>query len=404
MSDSNEINVTNITATKMFNTVNEMKGCLELSAGMLCRTLGYNEKCDGGGALYVIEFAENIVANEMDIIAIGNNSNPLLIARYVDEGKPINVLQFGAKNYYRLYKPDTTGNYPTETDGKREDSTAIQRAIDYTVEKLYQQSNGAFTENTNVVVIPGGNYIIRKQIKIPPYISIRLEGNVQFSSFVQATPDEIVLYRYDAESKTMIPLEIIEENNEQKRKYNFAKLDEVFAKTSELNHRDFRNVYDDEYYVYKMGVIKVCYGVKEVVNPDNSDDVKLCIDSPYFLNKFNYSGDENPVAVFNGSRIRFDIDPSAQTDIFCGDGTLSILNKVNNGGKPFCYQCGIEIGSSEEYAGIIKEKFIEGNKTIVPKNGTIETAGQFFTYANLKFSKIKISSFNMTGPSLQIRL
>ncbi len=119
-----------------FDNVNAMQQCSSLSNGVICETLGYHEKGDGGGARYTIESKGDAVANKMDIVAIGDTENYTLVARFMNEGKPVNVLQFGAVNDYDY--SDNIEDFKTNRNASKE----IQRAIDYTEELLYM-SNGS---------------------------------------------------------------------------------------------------------------------------------------------------------------------------------------------------------------------------------------------------------------------
>ena len=203
----------NSNSIRTFNTVSEMQNCTDLTEGTVCETLGFYTKHDGGGAKYTIitlstsastsNEEEKNIPNGCDIIAIGTNATPTLAAKFLYENKPINVLQFGAKNSYKYSKNE---NLPD-----RNDSTAIQRAIDYTDEYLsnFDKNNIICYYNVNTIIVPGGNYFICDQIKMPPYIRMQLDGDVQFISYVTANED---LYRYDAGNKTFVLIEDIYED------------------------------------------------------------------------------------------------------------------------------------------------------------------------------------------------
>ena len=108
-----------------FDTVADMKSSTNLINGSYARTLGFHNLNDGGGAIYKI--SDTGVANEMDIIAIGDSLFATLI-------KPT------------IVTPEIYGAY---SDGETNDVTYIQRAID---------------ENKNVTM--NGNYLISSSIYI----------------------------------------------------------------------------------------------------------------------------------------------------------------------------------------------------------------------------------------------
>lgn len=370
----------NSNSIRTFNTVSEMQNCTDLTEGTVCETLGFYTKHDGGGAKYTIitlstsasasNEEEKNTPNGCDIIAIGTDTIPTLAAKFLYENKPINVLQFGAKNSYK----SLTNNSPPI----RNDSIAIQRAIDYINTSLKEgEDPDYYNNNVNTIIVPGGNYFICDQIKMPPYIRMQLDGDVQFLSFMTADED---LYRYDSDNKAFVLIEDIYEDGVLINSYadQIYNAKEVFARTDRFKHtvdgetvyRDRRNLYDEEYYVYKKGAIKICY---------NLDKSGIYIDSPY--------------ANENGP-FRYMIAPQVESEIFCGNGTLTIHNKMCNGDKKTCYLCGIEVGSAEEYIGLeIKNK---GGKEIeIIGEDKILTKSKRFGYSYLRFSNIKIYNFHI---------
>ena len=367
--------------TKTFNSLQEMKNSTELSIGMVCETLGYYVKGDGGGARYTVEAKGDETANDMDIIAIGGN-NGSLIARYLYEGKPVNVLQFGAINTYTTERPGTDP-YEVDENGvspdTRDDQPAIQRAIDYTHDRLTTHENAkiyvvenkekkiqdvdCYKNAINTVIIPEGNYVIKKQIKMPPYMQFYLTGDVQFFSVIKDFGDTSVysLKNKDGETgNSDLEFEPINSFGDvPSKKEIFAKNDFYDgAKKLKLSTST-----KEEYNVYKHGTIKICYKLK----PDGTPD------TPYITE--------------NGER--YAVGTVMNKDIFCGNGTLTIKNNAEiaekNGeettySNPY-YTCAIEIGSTEE------------NIRYYAEGSTVK--GKQYNYENLRFKNLKIRGFHI---------
>ena len=368
-----------MSSIKIFNTVEEMRSATELAVGDICETLGYYATGDGGGAKYTVTAGEASECNDMSIISLvskGEN-NGTLVARFMDEGKPVNVLQFGARNYY-----SSLSNNIVPVD--RNDSTHIQFAIDYTDGRIDDVVGNKYYNAINTVIIPAGNYVICDQIKLPPYMQIQLDGDVCFYSFVTAD-DNVTLYKYNPEGV-----------DETGNKTYFSKLtsddnvylmDEVFIKNERPSYEeqateaeDYRIKYDNEYFVYKKGILKICY----------SFDENGFVRNPYTI--------KHP----NGNSVkRFNIPPYVNTEVFCGNGSLSIHNKMNVNVKRTegkeqdvihapCYICGIEVGSFEEFSSVAKYDLNSKGKTFYRGSSPIKTSPESFEYSNLCFSNLKI--------------
>lgn len=385
------------TNIKTFNKVIDMIADTTLTAGNICETLGYHEAGDGGGARYTVVVPEDgEVANGGSVITLAatgaNNEN--LVARFMDEGKPVNVLQFGAKNTYKYFNDRNI--LP------RNDSTAIQAAIDYTNEKLFANVGSYNTENVMRIVIPGGHYFIQDQIWMPPYMQMQLDGNVLFDSFVDARNEE--LYRYDAETNEFIKIEDIKDDNGEIVRTADSQIfeeKEVFARTNDFCGKDRHSTYDDEYYVFKKGTLKICHdfenksldikdGNGNVVGTVNYNSIR----SPFIRSEIDYNSDGEAVGIAFHKHRTVE-GASTEREVFCGTGKLTIMNKTyvnksKNEKKRPCYQCGIEIGSTEEYAGM--KKYDTETFPNISTN-SLATPYKHFGYNNLRFSNLVINNF-----------
>ena len=115
-----------------YNTVAKMKEATNLIEGSFCKTYGFYEQNDGGGAFYKIRSITNQdVINNLDLIAL---QNATLVAELVNS-QIVNVKQYGAK-----------GN------NVNDDIDSIQLAV---------SKNGGKT-----IFLPSGIYLISKPIDI----------------------------------------------------------------------------------------------------------------------------------------------------------------------------------------------------------------------------------------------
>ena len=126
-----------------FDTVADMKNATNFVAGSYAQTLGFYAVNDGGGAMYII--SDTGTANEMDVIAVGDLYATLVT---LDD---VNVKKFGAHG-----------------DGSTDDTTFIQRAIDY-----------MSARNGGIVTIPEstGAYIFT-EIVVKEGITLKCTGGV----------------------------------------------------------------------------------------------------------------------------------------------------------------------------------------------------------------------------------
>lgn len=98
----------NLNFNAHFENVEKMKKCILLSAGSVCKTLGYYEANDGGGATYLIrEKTSNDIEDGGSIHFVGDS----LVAELIIN-KSVNIKQFGAK-----------------ADGTTDNTTLIQTAL-----------------------------------------------------------------------------------------------------------------------------------------------------------------------------------------------------------------------------------------------------------------------------------
>ncbi len=108
-----------------FNTLNDLKNATNIVDGSICKTLGFHEYNDKGGAYYKIRnITTDDTIDEMTIIKIENSD--ILIAELIPENE-MTVKQFGAYG-----------------DGIHDDIIAIQRAITYNTFGTVYFGNGTY--------------------------------------------------------------------------------------------------------------------------------------------------------------------------------------------------------------------------------------------------------------------
>lgn len=125
--------------TLYFNNIDELKNDLSrgLKDGDICQTLGYYEPGDGGGALYQIKYDPAAVEDNM-LIHYLSYSDTLRAEIILDN--TINVNQFGAKG-----------------DGKHDDSSAIQCALNNAWKKTIEFTHGKkYLTKTQLNIINDG--------------------------------------------------------------------------------------------------------------------------------------------------------------------------------------------------------------------------------------------------------
>ena len=119
---------------KTFNTISDLKSCVNISNGEFVKTYGFYSINDGGSALYKIRLkTENDNIDEATIIELTDEN---IIAELIINNS-LNVKQFGAKG-----------------DGTTDDTEAIQKAIDLL--RVYPRADKDYSE----LYFPNGEYII----------------------------------------------------------------------------------------------------------------------------------------------------------------------------------------------------------------------------------------------------
>lgn len=132
-----------------YNSVAEMKTSETALAGRPCVTLGYYEPNDSGGSVYVIRAKTEDDVDDGGSIIVLDNGN---VAELMTESE-VNVKQFGAKG-----------------DGVTDDTTIIQKVIDYTDQSTKH----------SIVYLPTGNYRITAPVYLRQDMIMCGDGNVQW--------------------------------------------------------------------------------------------------------------------------------------------------------------------------------------------------------------------------------
>ena len=137
-SDIGEVNTRahniEIEYVKAYETVAAMKSDTAVYAGMIVKTNGFYEPGDGGASFYAL--SETGTSNEMDVIAIKNSLNAILIVPNAE----IAPEQVGAKGT----------NVQTN-----DDTEYIQKAIDIASQKMISVKIAGYYYISDTIVIPG---------------------------------------------------------------------------------------------------------------------------------------------------------------------------------------------------------------------------------------------------------
>ena len=131
--------------SRVFDTVADMTSAPLLFDGMTCRTLGFYEVGDGGGAEYRV-ISSDIAANGMDVIACHGGLKAQLIKK---DFRRTNVKEIGAHG-----------------DGTTDDTAVIKYSCN--------------TANTTVF-LPSGNYKVTEPINVAD--GVKLQGQTLYSEF-----------------------------------------------------------------------------------------------------------------------------------------------------------------------------------------------------------------------------
>ena len=165
----------NANALWCFDNVQSMKSATNLINGSYAKTLGFNEKNDGGSALYKIRtITNNDVVDNIQILALNDNT---LIAELIITTE-INAKQFGAKG-----------------DGVHNDTTNLQTMLNIADNSTtYQLLIG-----TPNFIIPTGKYLINEPLEISGRCNIDGQGsvlltNTAIESFIEFETETTIGY------------------------------------------------------------------------------------------------------------------------------------------------------------------------------------------------------------------
>lgn len=157
-----------------FDTVADMKSASNLVDGSTCKTLGFYEINDGGGAFYKIKTVDNQDdVDEMFTIALNNTS---LVAELIFD-RILNIDCLGAKDY--------------NVDNDFDNTEIIQKAID----KFTDNS-----ENGGTILFSPKVYKVNSTITVKPYMKLKGEslstiGNTKGSVIYATIPKDTNLFK-----------------------------------------------------------------------------------------------------------------------------------------------------------------------------------------------------------------
>ena len=157
-----------------FDTVSDMKSASNLVDGSTCKTLGFYEINDGGGAFYKIKTVDN--QDDVDNMFIIPLNNTSLVAELIFD-KILNIDCLGAKDYY--------------VDNNFDNTEIIQKAID-----KFTENNG----NGGTILFSPKTYKVNSTITIKPYIILKGEslsttGNLRGTSIYATIPKDTDLFK-----------------------------------------------------------------------------------------------------------------------------------------------------------------------------------------------------------------
>lgn len=142
-----------------FENVEQMKNCTLLGIGDVCRTLGYYEKGDGGGANYYITLDES--ENSYQIVLDNGLFATLLIK------DSVNIKQFGA------YGNGTSHMLSTLFDTLEDAQKVYKNINSLSIEADTIALQTAINYYKGVIFIPKGTFLINKIIKNTERIVLR---------------------------------------------------------------------------------------------------------------------------------------------------------------------------------------------------------------------------------------
>lgn len=387
---------------KEFGSLDELRNSNSVAEGDVCSTCGYYTAGDGGAAKYRIICAgkDEYSDNGGDTVKITgasiSDTTKALFGVMLHTGDDVNILQFGAKNIKAK-----SSDAPNDL---RDDSPAIQHAIEYVKSRIGKKDN-EFQLPSTVVKIPAGTYYLKTQIKMPPYLQMYLMGNVQFISYV----DEGDVQLYTLKDSSFIP--VGKKDDAYYRKELFEKLpDSLFEETSSDATDTSTAATETSTSGTDASVAETEVPTAEE-NPSSTATDNATSDSKASMHRF---------AVFRKGAIKICYDRNADNMIidpfkdntvlpgciksqcFGGPGSLTLFNKIKNkavyGAEasssvsvldadeekflPPAYACGIEVGSLEDRLLFDKEKR-ENKSNPQPK------------YYYLNFDKVKICNYNV---------
>lgn len=170
----------NLNTTYTFDTIEDLKNAENLIVGSKARTLGFYEKNDGGGALYLIrEITNQDTINNYSLFAIVNSQN-LVAELFSNNNAKIKISQLGIENDINtILKYAITNYYTIEIDKDITLPTAV--TIETTDKCLKITSNN----RSLITCLESGIIIQKSRVKIE---------NIKLTNTATTTETETNLY------------------------------------------------------------------------------------------------------------------------------------------------------------------------------------------------------------------